>query len=98
MRYWVSLKSPLRSRPAREIVALTVVNVRGLAMPEWDKIYYWYIYKDAQNQWRWNFRAPNHLKIASSGEGYHNKSDCEHAIDLIKLHGPSAPKGYPANS
>jgi uncharacterized protein YegP (UPF0339 family) len=60
----------------------------------WKDIYYWFVFQDANGQWRWNFRAPNHRKIASSGEAYHNKADCEAAIDLIRTHGPGAPKGY----
>lgn len=34
-------------------------------------------------QWRWRLRAANGEAIAS-GESYHNKQDCLHAIDLIK--------------
>jgi uncharacterized protein YegP (UPF0339 family) len=66
-------------------------------MPDWAKIYYWFVYKDKASEWRWNFRAPNHKKLADSGEGYKNKSDCEAAIELIKRHGPTAPTGYPAD-
>jgi uncharacterized protein YegP (UPF0339 family) len=43
-----------------------------------------YIYKDDSGYWRWYLEAANHKKIAVSGESYENKSDCEHAIDLIK--------------
>jgi uncharacterized protein len=67
-------------------------------MPDWPKIYYWFVFKDKVGEWRWNFRAPNHKKIASSGEGYKNKADCEGAIALLKRHGPNAPTGYPAGS
>ncbi|WP_095107202.1 DUF1508 domain-containing protein [Pseudomonas sp. Irchel 3E20] len=34
------------------------------------------------NQWRWRLKAGNHEPIAS-GEAYHNKADCLHAITLI---------------
>jgi uncharacterized protein YegP (UPF0339 family) len=34
-------------------------------------------------QWRWRLRAANNETIAS-GESYHNKQDCLHAIDLVK--------------
>ena len=44
----------------------------------------YYIYKDVQNQWRWRLRAANQKIIANSGEGYFNKSDCIHAINLVK--------------
>jgi Domain of unknown function (DUF1508) len=39
-------------------------------MPDWPNIFYWFVYKDANHQWRWSFRAPNHRNIASSGEGH----------------------------
>lgn len=48
------------------------------------------MYKDANNQWRWTLYAVNNLKIANSGEGYWNKADCQHAINLVKGSG-SAP-------
>ena len=35
------------------------------------------------SQWRWRLKAANHEPIAS-GESYHNKQDCLHAIDLVK--------------
>ena len=43
-----------------------------------------YIYKDDSGYWRWYLEAANNKKIAYSGEGYENKSDCEIAIDLVK--------------
>ena len=51
---------------------------------------YFYIYKDAANEWRWYFQATNGKKIADSGEGYHNLADCEHGISLIKKDTPTA--------
>lgn len=44
----------------------------------------YYIYKDQAGYWRWRLRAANNRTIADSGEGYHNKSDCQSAIDLVK--------------
>lgn len=44
----------------------------------------YYIYKDAQAQWRWFLMAANSRKIANSGEGYWNKQDCLDAINLVK--------------
>lgn len=44
----------------------------------------YYLYKDAQNYWRWRLVANNHKIIANSGEGYWNKADCIHAISLVK--------------
>lgn len=40
--------------------------------------------QDAAGEWRWQLRAANHRIIADSGEGYHNKQDCLHAITLVK--------------
>lgn len=46
------------------------------------------IYKDGKGEWRWRLRAANNTDIlADSGEGYKNKSDCEHAIGLVKKSG-----------
>lgn len=44
---------------------------------------YYYVYKDVANQWRWTLYAANGRKIANSGEGYFNKQDCVHAINLV---------------
>lgn len=41
-------------------------------------------YRDANNQWRWYLEAANSRKIANSGEGYWNESDCDHAIQLVQ--------------
>lgn len=41
-------------------------------------------FQDVQGQWRWHLTAANNRKIASSGEGYHNQSDCLSAISLVK--------------
>ena len=45
---------------------------------------YYEIYKDANGQWRWRLWAANYKIIANSGESYYNRSDCEHAISLVK--------------
>lgn len=43
------------------------------------------MYKDGAGEWRWRLWATNHSDIlADSGEGYQNKADCRHAIDLVK--------------
>ena len=44
----------------------------------------YYVYRDANNQWRWYLQASNYRKIANSGEGYYNKADCLAAIQLVK--------------
>jgi uncharacterized protein len=49
-----------------------------------DKSMYFELYQDAAKEWRWRLRAANHRIIADSGEGYQNRADCLHAIDLIK--------------
>ncbi len=43
-----------------------------------------YMYRDSLNHWRWYLLAGNNRKIANSGEGYHNKADCQWAIGLVK--------------
>lgn len=45
---------------------------------------YFYIYKDAKGEFRWRYKAANNKILADSAEGYHNKSDCRHAIGVIK--------------
>ncbi|MCB9096081.1 MAG: DUF1508 domain-containing protein [Ignavibacteriales bacterium] len=44
---------------------------------------YFELYQDNQKLWRWRLKASNH-EIIAHGEGYKNRSDCIHAIDLIK--------------
>jgi uncharacterized protein YegP (UPF0339 family) len=44
----------------------------------------YFIRRDATLQWRWRLRAANGRIIAESGEGYHNRADCEAAIALVK--------------
>jgi uncharacterized protein len=48
------------------------------------------IFKDKQGEFRWRFQAANNKIVASSGEGYKNKTDCKHAIEIIKKDGPKA--------
>jgi outer membrane protein OmpA-like peptidoglycan-associated protein/uncharacterized protein YegP (UPF0339 family) len=36
-----------------------------------------YLYKDAENKWRWRRTAPNGNIVGASTEGYVNKADCE---------------------
>ncbi len=42
------------------------------------------IYTDVSGQYRWRLRANNGQIIATSGEGYVNKFDCLHGIELVK--------------
>jgi uncharacterized protein YegP (UPF0339 family) len=52
---------------------------------------YFKIYRDSQLEYRWRFTAKNGRIIAVSSESYKNKTDCEHAIALVKRDAPSAP-------
>lgn len=45
---------------------------------------HFYIFVDANRQWRWRLVAGNNRIIANSGEGYFNKADCLAAINLVK--------------
>ncbi|MHB1561494.1 MAG: YegP family protein [Isosphaeraceae bacterium] len=41
-------------------------------------------YEDNAKTYRWRLRSSNGQVIATSGQGYKDKRDCEHAIDAIK--------------
>ena len=41
------------------------------------------VYQDGEGEWRWRLVAGNNEVIAS-GEGYRDKKDCLHAIELVK--------------
>jgi uncharacterized protein YegP (UPF0339 family) len=49
------------------------------------------IFKDARGEFRWRLRAGNNEIIATSGEGYKAKADCQHGIELVKRDAPAAP-------
>lgn len=55
------------------------------------RVSYFWIYKDASEQWRWKFVAKNGKTISVSSESYHNLQDCEHSVSLMKEEGPSSP-------
>ena len=42
------------------------------------------VYADAAGEWRWRLVAGNDRIIAESGEGYQDKQDCLHGIELVK--------------
>lgn len=46
---------------------------------------YFILFKDSQNQWRWNMNSSNHKIIATSGEGYFNRQDALHGLNLVKV-------------
>jgi uncharacterized protein YegP (UPF0339 family) len=48
------------------------------------------LFKDKAGEFRWRFVANNGQTIATSGEGYKRKIDCEHGIDLVKQDAPGA--------
>jgi uncharacterized protein YegP (UPF0339 family) len=52
-------------------------NIRQRITPMFFKIYI------EGGQYRWTLYASNYKKIANSGEAYHNKTDCLHAIGLV---------------
>jgi uncharacterized protein YegP (UPF0339 family) len=41
-------------------------------------------YEDAKQECRWRLKATNGQVIATSGQGYKDKRDCDNAIDVIK--------------
>lgn len=41
-------------------------------------------YQDAGKQHRWRLKATNGQVIATSGQGYKDRRDCENVIDVIK--------------
>lgn len=42
------------------------------------------IYKDGKEEFRWRLKATNGAIIATGGQGYKAKADCEKGIELIK--------------
>ena len=42
------------------------------------------VYKDDAGEWRWRLKAANGLIVADSGEGYKDKHDCLHGIEVVK--------------
>lgn len=41
------------------------------------------VYKDAGGYYRWTLWASNNKRVADSGEGYSNKSDCVSGIRIV---------------
>ena len=48
------------------------------------------IYKDRKEEFRWRLKAANGNIMATSGEGYKAKADCQKAIETIKTGAASA--------
>ena len=49
------------------------------------------LYKDNAGEYRWRLQAANNEVIADSAEGYKNKGDCQHGIELVRKLAPSVP-------
>ncbi|WP_072766944.1 YegP family protein [Nitrosospira sp. Nsp11] len=53
---------------------------------------YFYLFKsDKNSQWYWRLNADNHKTIADGSEGYHNKQDALHGINLVKSLASTSP-------
>lgn len=42
------------------------------------------MFKDEGGDFRWRLKAANGRIVATSGQGYKAKADCQHGIDLIR--------------
>ena len=49
------------------------------------------VYVGGDDDYRWRLQSGNNKVIAASSEGYEEKDDCLHAIDLVKRHASNAP-------
>ena len=43
-----------------------------------------HVYKDNAGEWRWHLKAANGRVVADSGEGYRDRGDCIHAIEIVR--------------
>jgi uncharacterized protein YegP (UPF0339 family) len=50
------------------------------------------IYQDAKTEYRWRLRAGNRRIIADCAEGYRDRADCEHGVELLRT--ATAPEFY----
>ncbi len=51
----------------------------------------YFVFKDRAGEYRWNLKARNGQIVADSSEGYFNKADALHGIDLVKSTGATTP-------
>jgi uncharacterized protein YegP (UPF0339 family) len=58
--------------------------------------FWFYVFKGTDGQWYWRFYAPNNQIIAIGGEGYENKSDCVHGLNLVACNAAGASIKYQA--
>ena len=58
------------------------------------------MYQDRDNEWRWSLWSENGRRVAASVEGYRERTDCLHAILVIKqeVHGALVADGIPSPS
>ena len=49
------------------------------------------VYQDRRGEHRWRLRAQNRQILATSGEGYQDKSDCLNSIESVKRAAADAP-------
>jgi uncharacterized protein YegP (UPF0339 family) len=43
-----------------------------------------HVYKDNAGEWRWHLKAANGRVVANSGEGYRDRGNCIHAIEIVR--------------
>jgi uncharacterized protein YegP (UPF0339 family) len=48
------------------------------------------VFQDNKKEFRWRLKASNGKIIATGGEGYVAKADCEHGIEIVKREAASA--------
>lgn len=53
------------------------------------------LYKDAKAQFRWRLKAANGQMLATGGQGYRSKADCERGIKIVQRAGePNAKTAF----
>ncbi len=48
------------------------------------------VYRDNARLFRWQLRDDSNRIVAESSEGFHNRSDCENAVNLVRNIAPKA--------
>lgn len=70
----MTMPNPIGAPPHHRLTPISQVDPSHL----------WFqVYRDVNRQFRWRLIAGNSKRIATSGEGYRNLADCEHAINLV---------------
>lgn len=78
------IETRVERRPTTPVPAV-LDEVNKVAFP-----FHFEVYKDKKKEWRWRLQAANNRIIADSGEGYKNRSDCIHGIQLVQNNATSA--------